>query len=344
MLRLRDVAGYVCRADTPLRDVMSRFNELLHLFMVVVDEAGRPLGTITDGDLRRSILRGQTVDAVAASAMNDRPRIGRLDQAGNAADQFKAGLTFLPMVNADGVLAEIWLPSAADEAVEDALVMAGGYGRRMGERTRNTPKPLLEVAEKPLLEHMLDWLESGGVKRVFVAVHYLADQIESFLAARQGGVKYEILRENEPLGTAGAVAYLTGHVKKPFLVVNADVLTKLEIGAFTSFHHRHDYDGTLAVAPHVVDIPFGVVRQDEDGNFDGIDEKPRYSHFVSSGIYLLSPEFCSLVPKGQRFDMPELLNSGSKAGLRIGLFPIHEYWRDVGHEVDLQQARRDISK
>jgi len=342
MFRLRDIVGYTCRADTPLREVMLRFNEQLHLFMVVVDEAGRPLGTITDGDLRRSILRGQTVDAVAASAMNDKPRIGYLGQSGNPVDQLKGGVIFLPMVDSNGILAEIWLPSAADEAIEDALVMAGGYGRRLGERTRNTPKPLLEVAEKPLLEHMLGWLENGGVKRIFVAVHYLADQIEDYLKARQTSTQHEIIRETEPLGTAGAVAYLAERVKKSFLVVNADVLTKLDIGAFTSFHHRHGYDGTLAVAPHVVEIPFGVIRQDEDGNFDGIDEKPRYSHFVSSGIYLLSSEFCSLVPRGQRFDMPELLNSGSKAGLRIGLFPIHEYWRDVGRETDFQSAQCEI--
>jgi len=343
MRSITDISRFVCQPGVPLRDVMQRFNDLPERFMVVVDPAGKPLGTITDGDLRRGILRGLSLDTPVSVAMNTSPVIGRRSDPKAVSMQSLNRVGFLPMVDASGSLCDIRLPSGQIEPVLDALVMAGGFGRRLGDRTLRTPKPMLEVGDKPMLEHMLTWLEDGGVRRIFVSVHYLSEQIEAYLANRKGAAEHEILRETNPLGTAGAAGFLAGRVKKPFLVANADVITRLDLASLTAFHHSHGHDGTLAVVPHVVDIPFGVIKQDDAGNFEGIDEKPRYSYFVSSGIYLLSPEFCNLVPQGQPFDMPDLLIAGRKAGLRIGVFPIHEYWRDLGREADLQSARIENS-
>lgn len=341
MNRIVDVERQACRPEATLREAMARFNELAHPFLVVVDAQGRPLGTLTDGDVRRAMLTGTGLDAPVVGAMNPRPLLGRLGDAARPS-ALPHSVGFVPMVDESGVVREIWLPRGQAEPVLDALVMAGGFGKRLGERTRATPKPLIEVGEKPLLEHTLAWLEAGGIERIRVATHYLAEQIDDFLSRRDSRADIRTLREDRPLGTAGAVRSMAGLATRPFVVVNADVLTRLDFGSLAAFHHQHGFDGTLAVVPHVVEIPFGVVRQDERGGFEGIEEKPRYSYFIASGIYLLSPAFCGIVPRDQPFDMPDLLAAGRKAGLRIGVFPVHEYWRDVGREDDLASARREI--
>lgn len=341
MTRIVNIARQSCTPGATLREAMARFNDLAHPFLVVVDGDGRPLGTLTDGDVRRAMLLGTTLDAPVVGAMNPRPLIGQIGDAARAASLLPS-VGFIPLVDDAGILREIWLPRGEAEPILDALVMAGGFGKRLGEHTRATPKPLIEVGEKPLLEHTLAWLEAGGIERIHVATHYLAEQIECYLERRSSRSDIRTLREERPLGTAGAVRFMAGLATRPFVVVNADVLTRLDFGSLASFHHQHVCDGTLAVVPHVVEIPFGVVRQDETGTFEGIEEKPRYSYFIASGIYLLSPAFCGLVPRDQAFDMPDLLAAGRKAGLRIGVFPIHEYWRDVGRESDLASARQEI--
>jgi dTDP-glucose pyrophosphorylase len=342
LTRIVDIERQTCAPEATLRDVMARFNELAHPFLVVVDAQGRPLGTLTDGDVRRAMLTGTSLDAPVVGAMNPRPLLGRLGEAARPS-ALPPSVGFVPMVDDAGVLHEIWLPRGQAEPILDALVMAGGFGKRLGERTRSMPKPLIEVGEKPLLEHTLEWLEAGGIARIHVATHYLAEQIEGYLERRVSRADIRAFREDRPLGTAGAVRFMAGLAMRPFVVVNADVLTRLDFGALAAFHHQHGCDGTLAVVPHVVEIPFGVVRQDDRGAFEAIEEKPRYSYFIASGIYLLSPAFCGLVPRDQAFDMPDLLAAGRKAGLRIGVFPIHEYWRDVGREDDLASARREIT-
>ena len=150
-----------------------------------------------------------------------------------------------------------------------------------------------------------------------------------------------VIREEISLGTAGALSLLPRQIDGPVLVINGDVLTKLDLGALDYYHHTHGHDGTIAVSPYRVAVPYGVIRQDEKGIFQRIDEKPTLTYFVAAGIYMLGPEFCRLVPPKTRIDMPELLNLGRAAGLKIGLFPIHEYWVDVGRPDDLDAANRD---
>jgi NDP-sugar pyrophosphorylase family protein len=169
----------------------------------------------------------------------------------------------------------------------------------------------------------------------------MADQFEAYVAQRTGTPRIELIMENSPLGTAGAVALLPDDISGPFLVMNGDILTEVNLQALATMHARNANDATIAVARYEFEIPYGVVRHAEDGAFLGIDEKPCTSHFVSAGLYLLSPQFRALVPPSQPMDMPELLNLGRSVGMRIGLFPIHEYWRDIGRPPDLAAAEED---
>jgi len=339
MQRLKTLAPQLSAPDAKLGDVMRRFNELPYPFVIVVDDKNRPVGTVTDGDIRRAILAGAGLDAPIANVMNRRPIVGMLDNPA-AARALLEQVAFIPMVDGSGALLEIWRASPTATRISAALVMAGGFGKRLGKKTKSAPKPLLPVGDKPILEHILARLEQSGIHDIFVSTHYLADRIREFLDTRNGVARPNVIYEESSLGTAGALALLPEPIDGPILVVNGDVLTQLDLEALDAFHHAHTFDGTVAVSPHRVPVPYGVVRQNADGSFDGIDEKPTYTYFVAAGVYLLSPEFCRLVPERTRIDMPDLLNLGRSAGLKIGLFPIHEYWIDVGRPDDLAAANR----
>lgn len=308
------------------------------LFLVVVDESGCPVGTVTDGDIRRALLDGHGLDEAVTVCMNASPMLGRAGDTRGNRQKLKAGISFLPVVDESGILCEIIHQPGSGTPY--ALVMAGGFGTRLGDLTKDTPKPLLPVGGKPMLAHVFERLEQGGIRRIFVSTHYLADQIRAFVADWQGDAEIEVVHEDHPLGTAGALGLLPADDKTPVLVVNADVLTKVNFRALIDFHGRHGFDGTIAVTNYETRMPFGVVRCSDAGLFDGIEEKPVLRHFVAAGIYYLSPEILSLVPGDRPLDMPELLNIARRIGLRIGLFPIHEYWIDIGRPDDLNAADR----
>ena len=341
----RAAEPYLGTTTMALREAMRRMTALTHPFQLIVDETGRPIGSLTDGDIRRALLRSDiTPDSPVASCMHAGPITGAAnDDRGNLRKLWSTGglMAFLPIVDADGILVEILVGRAVSSVPAAALVMAGGFGRRLGQHTQTTPKPLVPVAGRPILDRILERLEGAGVEQVFVSVHHMADQFEDYVAQRAGGPRIDLIMESSPLGTAGAVALLPDRMSGPFLVMNGDILTEVDLQALATMHARNANDATIAVARYEFEIPYGVVRHDEDGLFLGIDEKPRMSHFVSAGIYLLSPQFQALVPPSQPIDMPELLNLGRSVGLRIGLFPIHEYWRDIGRPTDLVAAEQD---
>jgi GTP:adenosylcobinamide-phosphate guanylyltransferase len=344
MIRVADLRSLVCPAEISIREVMTRIGRSRYLFQMIVDGSGRLLGTVTDGDIRRVVLRGLGLEQPVTECMQRQPTIGRAAADADAENLRKlAGLdgavAFLPLVDESGAVTAVLIDTERPTADVAALVMAGGAGRRLGEATKNMPKPLLSVGGKPLIEHVLERLEESGVNKIYVAVHYLSEQVEDFVVARRGAARIHILRESKPLGTAGAIGLLPS-LTAPLLVLNGDVITKVALSSLLNFHRAHGLDGTIAAAQYQVQIPFGVIRHGEDGQFLGMDEKPRTSHFVAAGIYVLAPEFRPLVPPDTYMDMPELLNLARGIGFRLGLFPIHEYWTDLGRPADLSAARQ----
>lgn len=339
--RVRPLKPQLCQSTHTVAEVLARMEAATpNLFQVVLDEDGRVLGTITDGDLRRAILRGERLDSTVDRCMRATPILGRVGED-KANKILVRRAWFLPVVDEEGRLADILVDRAQQSPMSRALVMAGGFGRRLGALTQSTPKPLLPVADRPILDRVLEQIESAGVTTIDIAVHYLADQITRFIAQRSNTASVRIIEEAEPLGTAGALSLLTDGLDEPVLVINGDVLCQVDLAALHRFHVRHAYDGTIAVSRHEIEIPFGVIHQTPDGQFQAIEEKPRLNHFVAAGIYYLSPEFAALTPRGRPVDMPEVLTNGAKAGLRIGLFPVHEYWKDVGRPGDFAAAQAD---
>lgn len=341
MNRIDNCGDLVCGPDTKLIDALRLIdNASPNVFQIVASTDGRVLGTVTDGDIRRGMLRDVSMEDAVEQCMNRSPICGLTgDDVANRVLLQRSW--FLPIIDGEGRLAHILLRPKLERPLHRALLMAGGFGRRLGDLTRETPKPLLPVGGRPILDRLLEQIENAGVSDVHIAVHYKASQIKDFVKARRNAADIHFIDEDEPLGTAGALSRLSSGAQEPILVVNGDVLTHVDLIAMHEFHRSHGYDGTIAVSRHEVQIPYGVIRQTPDGVFSGIDEKPRINHFVAAGIYLLSPEFVALTPQDRAVDMPELLTLGCGAGLRAGLFPVHEYWKDVGAPGDLAAAQRD---
>lgn len=339
--RLSSFDAYVCRPEATVAEALARIDRATpNLFQIVVSAEGRVLGTITDGDVRRAMLSGVTIADPVDHCMRKTPILGRAGEDVTNRVLLRRAW-FLPVVDEGGRLDHVLIQRRFDQPFNRALVMAGGFGRRLGDLTRETPKPLLAVGGRPILDRVLEQLEGAGISAIHLAIHYRARQIREFVAARRNLAAIEFIEETEPLGTAGALARLANHVEEPVLVANGDVLTQVDFAALHEFHTRHGYDGTVAVSRYEMRIPFGVIRQTAEGLFAGIDEKPRITQFVAAGLYYLSPEFIALTPRGRPVDMPELLTLATGAGLRIGLFPVHEYWKDVGQPGDLAAADRE---
>lgn len=345
--RLTDLLPLTCSGSISMRELLARINASPYLFQVVVDAQNRLVGTATDGDVRRALLAGESLDAPADVCMQRQPQVGYPgDREGNRRRlaAIRSIVPFLPLVDTAGRPVEILIRRDLALAPAAALVMAGGRGSRLGARTASTPKPLLPVAGQPMLEHVLQRLENAGVEDVYISVNYLGEQIARFCVDRDSRARLHILRETAPTGTAGAVGLLPPDLAGPLLVMNGDVMTDVDLRALLEFYQYQDYDACLAAAHHEVEIPYGVVKADAQGYFESIVEKPKLTHYVAAGIYVLGAEMRRLVPGETRVDMPELLNEGRRAGLRVGVFPIHEYWRDVGRPADLDAADREIAE
>ena len=330
--------AHIVGPEATLRDAMQVLDVGGDLFALVVDPAGKLHGVLTDGDVRRALLRGQRLELPVMVAANVSPLTVRSTDRALVPRLLNARVSrarFLPEVDEQGHVVGVHL----DREVLDgpvALVMAGGRGRRLGERTAGTPKPLIEVRGEPMIEHVVRGIEAADIRDVYVSAHYLADQIESWAANRDGTSRTLVIRETMPLGTAGAIGLLPTHVVGDVIVMNADVITGVDLARLLQFHRQLGTEATVAVATHEIEVPFGVVRADGEGRFLGIDEKPRLSHFVAAGIYILGAAARAFVDPGRPMDMPELLARIRAGGLPVGVFPIHERWRDLGRPVDLE--------
>jgi dTDP-glucose pyrophosphorylase len=343
--RLQFLDDLVCPPDTSIRGGLARLNATADLFQLVVDADRRLLGTLTDGDIRRALLAGFDMSDSVASAMQIKPvSAPAADVAGahKLLSNIRSLVPFVPLIDEDGRVTAVFVQRRNSDGNVAALVMAGGKGTRLGSLTQSIPKPLVEVGGKPILEHVLTGLEAGGVEDIYVSVNHFGEQIDRYCQQRNGSAKLHILWEDAPGGTAGALGLLPKDLDRPLLVINGDLVTEMDFRAMEAFFEAQHLAACIAVAHHEIMIPYGVVSADADGIFRGIQEKPVVKSFVAAGIYMLDETVYRLVKHGRRIDMPDLLNEARSAGLKIGVFPLHEYWRDVGHPADLAEADADL--
>jgi dTDP-glucose pyrophosphorylase len=312
---------------------------------LVVDESQCLLGTVTDGDIRRGILRGKKLEDRVSSVMNATPLTfleGSSQDAANILMREKM-IHQLPDIDTRGrVVSLITLDAVLRDLKEDTLVvlMAGGLGSRLRPLTESTPKPLLPVGGRPLLEITIDNLARQGFVRFAISVNYKAEMFEEYFGTGQKlGVEIQYLHERERLGTAGALGLLSERPEAPLLVMNGDILTNIDARRLAQFHREQGAPATMCVREYEWKLPYGVVSMSEDGRMARFEEKPSRREFVNAGIYMLSPEVLDHIPVSGAIDMPTLINQLAE---RPAVYPLHEYWLDIGQLDDLQRAQDDL--
>lgn len=311
--------------------------------VLIIDGQNKLVGTVTDGDIRRALLRGLSLKSGIEPAVHKKPVVGLADMSRDMLRQLMRvnQVHQLPLVNdADEVVGlQVWDEVAGVAARPNTMViMAGGLGTRLHPHTQNCPKPMLQVAGKPMLEHILDRAKAGGFSRFVLAIRHLGHMIEEHFGDGSGwDIHIDYLREEAPLGTAGALSLLSPRPDQTLLVTNGDVLTDIHYGEFLDFHIRNGAQATMAVRQFEWQHPFGVV---EVNNLDvvGFEEKPVYRSYVNAGVYALQPDALDRLKKGERCDMPDVFRAVKASGQRAIVYPIHEPWLDVGRPADYDNA------
>lgn len=314
---------------------------------LVVDGDRHLLGTVTDGDIRRRILKGQPLDAPVTEVMNARPIVGNpKDDRTRLLDSLRARqLKQLPIVDHDGrvVGLETLDHLASPNPVRDnwVVLMAGGLGTRLRPLTEHAPKPLLRVGNRPILETILLGFVKQGFHRFYISVNYKAEMVKAhFDDGDRWGVTIRYLEEDRRLGTAGALTLIEDLPELPLIVSNGDLLTKVDFNSMLDFHDSHGAEATMGVREYDLEVPFGVVQMDQ-ADIVAIEEKPVQRFFVNAGLYVIGPSALPRIPRGKVYDMPTLFGDLISAGGRTVAFPIREYWLDIGRMSDLERAKLD---
>ena len=336
----------VLRPTSTIKQAIATLNNTGLQIVLVLDESDTLLGTVTDGDIRRGLLRGLTLEEPIEGVMSSNSLVAPPEMSRDVVLQLMHANRFrqLPVVdiNYKVVGLHLWDEIAVPpERPNLIVIMAGGLGTRLRPHTENCPKPMLPVAGKPMLEHIIERAKAEGFVRFVISIQYLGHIIKDYFGnGERLGVSIDYLNESEPLGTAGALSLLSPRPDLPFVVSNGDVLSDIKYGKLLDFHSRHDAVATMAVRLHEWQHPFGVV-QTQGVNIVGFEEKPIARSHINAGIYALSPEALDVLSTNKYCDMPTLFEQFKAQGKCAVAYPMHEPWLDVGRSDDLKQANAE---
>ena len=336
-------------SDQTIQDAIELLTGNSLQIVLVVDKENRLLGTITDGDIRRALMAGRGMDSTVTSVMQNNPIVISREESRREALQImrEKDLLHLPVLNSKGAV--VGLQTVRDlffteQRSNPVLLMAGGFGKRLYPLTRETPKPLLPVGDRPILEAILERLIENGFSQIFLAVHYHAELVRDYFGdGSKWGVHIKYLEEKQPLGTAGALGLLDRDlIDMPLLMMNGDLLTQLDFGKLLDYHLAHAGLATMCVRDYKCQVPFGVVYGDGI-NVTEIIEKPVQRFSVNAGIYVLEPDLLNLCKPHVAIDMPDLLRRIINDGQTVNMFPVHEYWLDIGRMEEYERAQETVT-
>lgn len=353
MIDEADIAKVCVGRDHSIRDGVANMNQNRLGIVLVVDQRRKLLSTITDGDVRRGLMADVDLQA-PISVLMDR-KVGLAFErpvtafSGRPSAEYmevmkKNKIFYLPLVDEERRVTGLL---TVGDLIDDqtiplqAVIMAGGEGTRLRPLTEHLPKPMLPVGNQPLLELLIEQLSDSGIHKVNITTHYKPEKIaEYFGDGSTFGVELNYVSEERPLGTAGALG-LMEEVDEPVLVINGDILTKINFCAMLAYHREHQGDMTVAVRKYDLEVPYGVIEC-EGSSIRQLREKPLMSFFVNAGIYLLEPSVNRFITNGERLDMTDLIQRLLDAGRPVVSFPVLEYWLDIGQLADYEQAQEDV--
>ena len=342
------------RPDAPLVDAVRAIESSRRRIAVVVQHDGRLVGTLTDGDVRRCLLAGGTLDTPLSRAMNSQPIVAEIDASdAHVLDLMRKGnVMAVPLVDASGRfqrilhLSDLTEPHGHAEPAgfAFAVIMAGGEGMRLRPMTQTVPKSMVDIGGVPLLERQIERLTRAGLKRVYISVNYLSHVIEDhFGDGRAFDIEILYLREREKLGTAGALTLLPEQPAAAVVVINGDILTTFDLGNLHRYHEQHGAYVTVAAVDYRINVPYGVICTD-GAYVTKLQEKPSQRFLCNAGVYAVSPETLPLLATSRHCDMTELITACIDKHHRVAVFPVHEYWSDIGTIDDLEKARAFFAK
>lgn len=330
-----------------VRDALIKLNDLKkNTILIVVDEQEKLIGSLTDGDLRRGFIKGLTFDHPLTDYLQPDP-LFVFDDEVNKTDFNNMRLRnfmVIPIIDRSRKVVRILNLSEIQSIVPaDVFIMAGGRGQRLMPLTADTPKPMLQVGDKPILEHNIDRLVKYGIKNIYLSVNYLAEKIEDYFKdGSDKGVSIRYVHEDKPLGTLGSVKMVEELEHDYVMVMNSDLLTDIDFNGFFQAFLRSGADMAVATTMYSVEVPYGVMEVD-NGNFvNALKEKPCYTYYSNAGIYIIKKELLSLVPHNEFYNVTDLMDSIISQGKKLVSFPILGYWLDIGKHNDFVKAQEDI--
>ena len=340
---------YLIEQDSSIRSALIKLNTFssndgLTLFVINKDE--QLLGTLTDGDIRRGLLDGAVLDDVVSKVMN--PEFKFLVKGSHSQLKIKdyrsRGIELLPQIDSQKKIVKIINLEKAQAILPlDVVIMAGGKGERLRPLTINTPKPLLLVGEKPIIEHNVDRLIEFGVDNIYISINYLGHLIvDHFKDGSSKNVSIKYIEENKPLGTIGAVGLIQDFLHEHVLIMNSDLLTNINWEDFYISFIDADADMMIAAIPYQVQIPYAVLETNSTSQITSLKEKPTYTYYSNAGIYLIKKEFFELIPENEPFNATHLVDMLISQEKKVFSYAILDYWLDIGRHDDYKKANEDI--
>lgn len=343
----KDIRKHCVGPDATIREALAAIDVGAVQVAVVLDDEGRLLATVTDGDIRRGLLRGLGLADSVQAVMNRNPMSVPASAGRSAARRLmrEKSLHHVPMLDDSGRLVDLaWIDEIVGLTPNDTRVvlMAGGLGQRLRPLTERVPKPMLMVGDRPLLETIIGTFTDQGFGRFTISVNYLADVIKDhFGDGSRHGIQIDYIDETERMGTAGALSLMKDWPDGPFVVMNGDLLTTTNFESVLRFHAETNASATMCAREFTMQVPYGVIQTDGT-RLVGIEEKPNQGYFVNAGIYVLSPHVVEHLQPGAALDMPDLFKSIVQKGDIASVYPVREYWMDIGRIEDLERASAEF--
>lgn len=313
----------------------------------VVDDEKRLIGTVTDGDIRRAILKDFSLDSPIGEIMHKDPISAKKSQTKDEIKDIflRRAVRQLPILDENDAVIDmitindILLPEGKENPV---VIMAGGLGTRLKDLTREVPKPMLKVGDDPILHHIINNFKQYGYNKILISVNYRAEIIENYFQDGYAyGVKIEYIKEKKRLGTAGGICLAKKYLDKPFFVINGDILTNLNVDDMMDFHIDGNYDITVGIRRHSFQIPYGVIETN-NGIIESITEKPVLDYYINGGVYCLNPDIVDMIPNDKYYEITDLIYECIDRGMNVGSYEIKDYWMDIGKMDDYRKANEDV--
>ncbi|WP_299259071.1 nucleotidyltransferase family protein [uncultured Aquimarina sp.] len=345
---MRNYKEHLLQTESTIKQALLKLDELAgDAILFMVDKDDKLIGSLTDGDVRRGLIKGITIDSRVNDIIQDNPRFIKKGEENiqKIVEYRESNFKILPVIDKDDkVVNVINFRIARSYLPIDAVIMAGGMGTRLKPLTDSTPKPLLKVGDKPIMEHNLDRLALYGIDDFWVSVKYLGEQIESYFGDGSGkNTKIDYVWEDEPLGTIGAVSKITNFEHDYVLITNSDVLTNLDYENFFLDFIEQGADFSVVTIPYQVNVPYAVLET-SNGQITSFKEKPTYTYYSNGGIYLMKRSALRFLPQNSFFNATDLMEKLISEGLKVVSYPLAGYWLDVGKHEDFERAQRDINK